>query len=1162
MIRNPWKALSGFVLAVSALILVPLAMAQSNFGSVRGIVYDPKSAIVASAEVTLVSEGTKLSRTTKSNGSGEYAFSAVEPGKYTLTVTVNGFKTETEKGIVVDSGNTIALDMKLQLGVASDSIEVSAVEELVNNGTSYSGQLIDSQKLETLPNPGRNPFLFSKLDNAVTPVGDPRFVRFQDQSGSSTISIAGAPLSSNNYSIDGVPITDFSNRAVIIPSIEAVDEVKIQANTYDAEIGRTSGGMFNTTLKSGGNQYHGVLQGETRQTNWGANLFFNNQTPYTNPLTGVSGPTTPRSAAEFYSYVGAIGGPIPLPKFLGGKDKTFFWIAEEGYRQRSPITAANSFPVPTLLQRKGDFSEIGTPTSAGGCNLGTDGIDKICIVNPATGTYFANNNLAGSINPVGQAILNVYPMPTSSSIVNYGANNFVGGDTLGDRADEFNGKLTHQFGSRWLADLYYLHYGSKEPGGNALKVFSGSTSSYLLYRKVDATSIQNTITLTPTTLATIGFGFNRFPNNTLDISNGFQQSTLGFPSSYTNALSKQSFPAISNDSGLASMGTGNSGPAVYFSRNFPVSLSKTIGKHSLKTGYMYRAISVSFTNIGNGNGVFSFDKTLFGATAADLLLGYPTSATLVIPAPLAITTAYQATFLQDDWRVTPKLTLNVGIRYEHEPGVHERSNHYSVGFDRNVSYKAFGTGPTATGGIEFAGQNGYGTNTGQTNNKWSPRAGFAYELDKNTVVKGGAGVFYFPIVYSTSPSLAPGYVVTNSISNSYSGVGSGLTSLSNPFPNLQTTPVGNANGLSQNIGSTLTVIDQNRRAPLYESWSLGVEHQFPKGFALKVGYAGGHGRNIYSSENINQLSDQYFNSGQAAALKAPATSFAFAGVGSFPSLASKKISTAQTLTPFPQYAISGGISDSLSVGRSDYDALEVKLQKQYSHGLTILAAFTWSSNWDNLWGASSTLNPSNNGPQDVYNLSKEYSRSINDLPKRTTFAVTYDLPFGHGKQFLGGANRLVDLAVGGWKFNDIMIIQDGAPLPISQGTNVNSGFGNSTTRPSLTGTNPCYSGAPEGRLNAYFNKAAYTATTAGNYGGAPRTSNCYGPGYLNSDLSVNKDFRLYERVHAEFRAEALNAFNTPQFNGPGLAVDASSGGKITGTLGFPRLVQLGGRLTF
>ncbi len=1157
--------------------------AQSNYGAVRGIVTDAQGAIINKAEIVLTAQSTKLSRTTVSNGSGEYVLNAVEPGLYNISVIGNGFKKTDQMGIVIESGDTVALDLTLQVGSTSEVVEVTAAEPIVDNGTSYNGQLIDSQKLQNLPNPGRNPFLFSKLDNNVTPVGDPRFVRFQDQSGSSTISIAGAPLSSNNYSIDGIPITDFSNRAVIIPSIEGVEEVKVQANTYDGEIGRTSGGMFNTTLKSGSNALHGVLQGETRQTNWGANLFFNNRTAYKNPLTGVTQPTTPRGAAEFYSYVGSLSGPIPLPQFLGGAHSTFFAVTEEGYRQRSPLTAANAFAVPTPLQRMGNFSEIGNGiynTATGTCGAGTAGGVGRCIFDPTTSAPFANNIIpTGRLNAVGQALINAYPA-ANATFTGYGSLNFNGGDTLGDRADEFNGKLTHQFGARWLADFYYLHYGSKEPGGNALTTQAGSSSSYLLYRKVDAIGIQNTITITPTTVLTVGFGFNRFPNDTRDISAGFNQATLGFPANYLAALSKSGFPAITTDSGLTNEGTSNSGPAVYFSRNFVVGVAKSLGKHSVKVGYAYRAISLSYTSLSNTDGTFAFDNTLSalgavsasviptataqGATAASMLLGYPTSGTLVIPAPLAITTDYQAAYVQDDFRLTSKLTLNLGFRYEYELGVHERSNHYAVGFDRNATYNAFNSGVMAKGGVEFAGQNGYPTSTGNMGSHYNPRAGFAYELDKNTVVKGGAGVFYMPLVYSNSAALAPGFVLSNSFTQ-----GSATVSLSNPFPTLKTVASGNSNGLSQNIGTTLSVIDQSRRAPIYQSYSLSVEHEFPLGIAFKAGYVGGHGRNLPNSENINQLPDNDYALGATRTAKGTSALTdvtnnpfvnKYAGLGSF---GNGPVAQYQTLLPFPQYL---AITDSLSNGRSDFNALDVKVQKRFDRGMTLLAGYTWSSNWDNIWGAygsSNTLNPGNNGPQDVYNISSEYARATNDIPNRFTLAGTYEFPLGRGKQFLSGVNRFVDLAVGGWRFNDIMIIQNGGPLAVTQ-TNNNSTLGNSAQRPTLVpGVNPCYSGAPEGRLAHYFNPAAFAVTPQFAYGNQPRAISCEGPGYINSDLSLNKNFKVTERINMEFRAEALNAFNTPQFNGPSLSIStAASAGQVSGTLGFPRLVQLGGRLTF
>ena len=371
---------------------------------------------------------------------------ALDPGLYTITVTRANFKGYQDANIGVASQQTATIDVKLTVGAATETVEVSSQAPLVDNASASNGQVIDIQKLQTLPNAGRNPFLFAKLDTSVVPVGDPRFVRFQDQSGSSNISIAGGPLSTNNYLIDGVPITDTQNRAVIIPSLEAVTEVKVQSDNYDGEMGRTGGGVFNTSLRSGSSSLHGVLQGETRQTNWNANLFFNNHTV----------PSTPRGASEFYSYVGAIGGPVPLPHFLGGKDKTFFWISEEGYRQRSPLS--NSAFVPTDLERTGDFSQdmdkngqpllIFDPTSSS--NPALTPRRQFSVANGNVGLHngVPTNNVIPTayLNPVGVNIAAIYPhaniTPSSTA---YGTANFYRSDTLGDRADEASFKVDHEF---------------------------------------------------------------------------------------------------------------------------------------------------------------------------------------------------------------------------------------------------------------------------------------------------------------------------------------------------------------------------------------------------------------------------------------------------------------------------------------------------------------------------------------------------------------------------------------------------------------------------------------------------------------------------------------------------------------------------------------------
>ncbi len=1171
------------------------AKAQTYYGSVRGLVADTQGAAISQATVTLTNDATHIKRSAETNAAGEYSFSALDPSTYSMTVEFHGFKKYDAKNLIIATQQSVTLDVTLTLGEMSQVVEVTASSPLIDNATASNGLVIDSQKFENLPNAGRNPFFFSKLDNNVTQVGDPRFVRFQDQSGSSQISLAGGPISGNNYEIDNIPITDFSNRAVIIPSIEAVNEVKVQQNSYDAEMGRTGGGVFNTTLKSGSNTLHGVLQGETRQTNWGANLFFNNH----------STPQIPRGAATFYSYVGAIGGPIWIPHVYDGRNKTFFWITEEGYRQRSPLTASNSFVVPTAFERTGDFSQTLT------LNPVTKALVPLNIYDPATAfgvggarqQFSVANGNAGlhngvptdnvipkaRLNQVGVALANAYPVGATG--LAYGTNNFTGGDTLGDRADEFVGKIDHQIMKRWDANVSYMHYGSKEPGGNALQSFPGSSSSYLLYRKVDAFAVNTTITVSPSMIVTAGFGFNRFPNNTLDISNGFDQTTLGFPTSYVSALQKAAFPQITNQS-LSTEGTLNSGPAVFYSRNFVLGVSKSLGKHELKAGYVYRSISVTFTNVGTGNGTYAFDSsytsnngsktpatgtTPTGADTASMVLGLASSGSVILTTQLALNVPYNAFYIQDDYRVTPKLSVNYGFRYENEPGIHERYNHYAVGLDSTVTNPAT-TAPNTTilGGVKFAGQNGYPTDCCNSGNKYAPRVGFAYSATPSTVVRAGFGVFYSPLVYSTSPSFAPGYTQTNSLvaASSTAPVPASYT-LSNPFPNGLIGPSGNSLGYATGVGSSLTLLDSDRHAPVVMQYSADVQQDLGYGFAFKIGYVGAHAKNLPLTANINQLPDKYLSLGQTALLaKVPNPYYKAGGAGL---IGQATIPYEQTLLPYPQYTT---ISDSVSVGYSNYNALDVKLQRRFSKGFTLLTAFTWASNWDNSWGASSTLNPGNNGPQDwdtstptsyQQSIKSEYARAINDMPLRYTVTGSYDLPFGRGKKFLSSSSRWLDMAVGGWTFNDVTIIQSGSPLPVTQVnanaiTGANGTIGGAVQRPNMTGVPACRSGSPQSRLTNYINTAAFAAAPIFTYGNAPRTTNCYGPGYLNTDLSLNKSFKVTERVNAQFRAEALNAFNTPQFNGFGASnatqIQNANFGQIQGTLGFPRLIQLGGRITF
>jgi len=482
--------------------------------------------------------------------------------------------------------------------------------------------VLDSQKITDLPNLGRNPFLLSKLSTNVVPVGDPRFNRFQDQSGSSLISVNGGPVRGNNYLIDGIPVTDSTNRAVIIPATEATYEMKLQMTTYDASMGTTGGGVFNTLLKSGSNDLHGSILGYLRQTDWTANNFFAN-------AAGQARPTV-----DFKTWAASAGGPVVIPKLYNGKNRTFFFVATEAYRQHSQYT--DRYSVPSAAERAGDYTQgsgvtIYDPFSSRPCTPAD---------NCPSGVSTVRSPLAGNIippkyiNPVGAAIMRYYPPPQVAGKTD--SFNFTGTDSLFDRADQYVYKADHSVTDWFRLSGSFMYYKSREPGGNTLGTAAGGSSQnpFLLYRRVDATAVNATITPNPTTVIAVRYGFNRFPNLFSNVSYGFNPAQLGFPANYVSQLQALYFPTINVLNGPAMSGQSPS-YTVYWSKNALFSVSKYVGRHSISMGMDYRLIHTDFLSLNNATGNFSFNGVFSrqypqqnngtGADFADMLMGYPSS---------------------------------------------------------------------------------------------------------------------------------------------------------------------------------------------------------------------------------------------------------------------------------------------------------------------------------------------------------------------------------------------------------------------------------------------------------------------------------------------------------------------------------------------------------
>ena len=1137
---------------VWTVLLAQSICAQSFSGTLRGRVLDPNADATSAASITLTDETTSAARRTISNELGEYNFASVQPSSYTLAVEVPGFKRFEQHGIRVATQASVSLYIKLEIGQVTEQINVTEDAPLLQAADASTGQVIDTQKITDLPILGRNVFFTAKLAQNVVFVANPKMGRMQDQNANSQVSIAGGPVRTNNVLVDGISITDSNNRAVFVPSPEAVQEVKLQASTYDAEVSRTGGGTFNSLLRSGGNDLHGSIVGHIRQTDWLANNFFANK-------AGLAVADQP-----FRDWAGSVGGPVVLPKLYNGRNRSFFFLATEAYRQQDGSNTALSLP--TALERAGNFSQSLTKSGARQLIY-----DPQSTTSAGVRTAFPGNIIPPSqLNPVGVKLASYYPDPNTSTAY-YGATKFNYSGGYPNRGDQYVLKGDQQFGSWLRASASYVHQKTGET--NAPPVFGNvaSPGQSLLFRRIDATQANATATLNPTTVLSVRWGFNRFFTTSFPTSSaGFDLTTLGLPQSLAAVTPNTAFPAVTM-SDLASFGGGTTTRDVYYSRAFNATVSHFAGRHSLKAGFDFRTLhdagtpasgptSLSFSD------VFTREKpqtatTGTGSGLATLLLGYPTGGSQNIVTNFNDYLRYYGGFVHDDFRFNRKLTINIGIRFEQESGIREANNKLIVGFDSAASnpLEKNVSGLKIPGQVLYAGVNGNPRETGNALAiKPSPRIGFAYAPDDKTVVRGGYGIYWAPSFFSFQNAI--GYSQSTSIITSTDANFHPAATLSNPYPTGLLQPTGNSLAGLSGIGQAITVFSPTSQSAGYvQEYSLEVQRQVPQGFVITVGALGSHSLHLNESGlNINQLNPSYLSLGSALTQSVPNPLFNNGGSGT---VGTANVSRAQLLLPFPQYT-SVALNNS-DTGAAFYYAAYVRAERRFKDGLTLLASYTWSRSATDVLGVSTAgaaQISSISGAQNAYDKRGEWSLSTQDAPNRFTTAVTYELPFGKGRKFLQG-NRALDRVVGGWSANVVGALQTGFPLAVTQPNN-NSVIGASNQRPNATGISPVTSGTVSDRLYNWLNPAAFTQAPQFTFGNVTRFLNARGPSVYNWDVSLFKTFTVREKIKAQFRAEALNATNTPYFGNPNTTVTNNQFGVITSQINNPRLIQLGVRLTF
>ena len=609
-------------------------------------------------------------------------------------------------------------------------------------------------------------------------------------------------------------------------------------------------------------------------------------------------------------------------------------------------------------------------------------------------------------------------------------------------------------------------------------------------------------------------------------------------------------------------------------------MDKFIGRHSLKAGFDYRKLATSGAGINCTTGCYTFNtnsslaNSSTGVDLADLLLGLPFDRNADTASTLTDYIPYYGWFVQDNFRWTSKLTINIGMRWEHEGGVREKNNGLMTGFNTTAANVIASQVPSLNlkGVPEYAGVGGAPTSVGNYNSqKWGPRGGVAYQLNSKTVLRGGYGLFWAPQLYLGGPLGTPGYANVTDITGK-----SATDVLTNPFPSGLLAPLGNTQGTSVGLGTSINnLVDPRTRAPRVHQYSVDVQRELPGSIAIEVGYVGSHSSHLTLGQpkvNIDALNPSNLSLG-AAALNAQVPNPFLSSptmVATGGTLSGATVPAFRLLLPYAAYtAVNEIFGDSTAGGApgsgnyANYNSMVIKATKRFSHGLSFLSTFTWSKNMDeSSGGVGSNLNPqAATQPQNPYTFAGEYSYSTVDAPFRSATSISYELPFGRGKAFLNGS-RALDLIAGGWVINTVSVFQSGFPLQIIQ-NNANSAYGYGAQRPNETNVSPMTSGSLEQRLYNYINPAAFTIAPPATFGNTPRSlGNLRGPTQANWDGSVFKNFTFHERFRGQFRAEALNLFNTPYFYSPNTNISSGQFGQISGQANFSRQLQLALRFSF
>jgi hypothetical protein len=1124
-------------LLCAALVALPSTVfAQSFTGTIMGSIKDTSGAVIPRATVTITNQQTGRQEAVTTDLEGRYTSLPLPPGEYRVEAGLQGFRRAARSDVAVQVNATLVIDFTLEVGDLTDEVEVRADATLLETSSGTVGKLVDNRRILELPLNTRNVYSLIFLTPGVAgSIGN--------NYNSMGYTVNGARPTMMDTVIDGVtasfPTVNGFTGISVFPSVDAIQEFKVLGANYPAEYGRSLGSVLNVVYKSGTNEFRGSAYEFFRDSAFDANNFFANR-------AGQSLGDFRRS-----QFGGVLGGPIR-------RGRTFFMTSFEGLRERRQSEMTTT--VPTLAQRQGDFSQ----TFAQNGQLIRIFDPFTTRPNPAGG--FMRDAFAGNViprnrmDPVALNVLNYFPLPNQPGNPVTGTQNYFSAGSAELDVNNFDVRVDHQFSdTQKIFGRYSYRTTNSAPAvlfPSDIAIAEGRVNEQNLAHNF-VTDYNRTISNSTVFSARLGFARTLFIFDNQGL--GFRPSSLGLPVSIDENVDRLMFPRF-GVAGQVTLGGNDHRYNAFMSYTGAANLTKVKGSHALKLGFEGRMLRVNVWEARSA-GTFNFranetqgpnpntasSTAGFGFASFLLGTGQPNDVLIQNWKNVAANSFYWAGYAQDDWRLGSRLTLNLGVRYDIDVPRTERYDRMNF-FDPDARSPLADTVPAfpdLKGGVVFVGVDG--RNRYQYNwdtNNIAPRLGLSYQVDPKTVVRAGYSHIFGPSNQGAQGTVGPfGFRTENLWVTTIDGI-TPLNTLQNPYPNGFLPSPGASEGLLTQAGANLQAPLRDTPSPWTIQYNINVQRELPWAMFVEIAYVGTRGYDLSrvgeGGLSLNQLDPQYMSLGSQLNQQVPNPFFGIVNNGV---LTQPTVSRAQLLRPYPQFT--DVIPLYSSGAKSRYNALQMTGRKRLSHGLTFEGSYTYAK--------ASEIGMSH---QNSYDIEGSWALASFDIAHRFVISYLYELPFGHGRRFASGTSTWVNALIGGWQFNGITTLQSGTPLSIT--ANNTAGIFGARTQPNNNGNDPRLDGPVNERLDRYFDTSVYSQPAAFTFGNEPIFSPLLrAHDVRNFDLSLFKNFQVRPGITAQFRVEALNAFNRVQFSSPNTSVTSASFGVISGQANAPRQLQFG-----